>query len=79
MKRAFEIIATVGTWTDATTGKKVKRTLPIGAIYESGKGKLVVKIDAIPVSPDWSGWAQLRPCNREADSLPPAEETEAES
>ena len=65
MTRKFEIIVTVGTWTDPATGKKVKRTLPVGAIYESTGGKLVLRIDAIPVSPDWSGWAQLKPCTRE--------------
>jgi hypothetical protein len=68
MKRKFEILATVGTWTDSTTGKKNKRTVAVGSIYESTHGKLVMRIDAIPVSPDWSGWMQLKPCFPE---LPP--------
>lgn len=62
MTRKFEILATVATWTDATTGKKNKRTVAVGSIYESTHGKLVMRIDAVPVSPDWSGWMQLKPC-----------------
>lgn len=38
MTRKFEILATVGTWTDAATGKKHKRTVAVGAIYESSGG-----------------------------------------
>jgi hypothetical protein len=68
MKRKFEVIATVGNYTDQATGKKVKRTLPVGAIYESTNGKLVLRLDAIPVATEFSGWMQLRPCSPE---LPP--------
>ena len=68
MKRRYEVIATVGKWTDPDTKKPVKRSVAVGAIYESTGGKLVLRIDAIPVAPDWSGWMQLRPCTPD---LPP--------
>jgi len=68
MKRRYEVIATVGKWTHQDTKKPVKRSVAVGAIYESTGGKLVLRIDAIPVAPDWSGWMQLRPCSPE---MPP--------
>lgn len=68
MKRRYEVIATVGKWIDPDTKKQVKRSVAVGAIYESTGGKLVLRIDAIPVAPDWSGWMQLRPC---APEMPP--------
>lgn len=68
MKKRFDVIATVGNYTDKATGKKVKRTLPVGSIYESTGGKMVLRLDAIPVAKDYSGWMQLRPCSPE---LPP--------
>lgn len=68
MKRKFEVIATVGKYTDQTTGKKVKRTLPVGAIYESDGGKLVLRLDALPIASEFSGWMQVKPCTPD---LPP--------
>lgn len=65
MKRRFEVIATVGKFTDPDTGKPAKRTVAVGAIFESSGGKLVLRIDAVPVAPDWSGWMQLRPLTPE--------------
>jgi hypothetical protein len=79
MKRTHLVIATVGTWVDPATGRKVKRTLPVGALYESTGGKLVLRVDAIPTSPDWSGWMQVTPCapdlpagRRTSRGMPPA-------
>ncbi len=79
MTKKYECIATVGAWTDPATGKKNKRTVAVGSIYESSGGKLVLRIDAIPVSPDWSGWMQLKPCfpelppgRRASPGMPPA-------
>lgn len=61
-------MATVGTWKDPATGKEMKRQLEIGAIFESNRGRLVLKLDAVPVSSEWSGWVSLHPV---AASLPP--------
>lgn len=68
MIRKFQIVATVGSYIDKDTGKKVKRTLPIGGIYESSNGRLVMRLDAVPTQRDWSGWAALHP---EGEQLPP--------
>jgi hypothetical protein len=78
MKKTHDIVATVGEWTEPETGRKVKRTLPIGAVFLSSKGNQVVKLDAVPVG-SWSGWASLKPCaaplppgRRQPPGMPPA-------
>ena len=68
MRKTHSAMATVGTWKDPTTGKEMKRQLEIGAVFESNRGRLVLKIDAVPVSAEWSGWVSLKPC---APALPP--------
>jgi len=68
MKMKYTAVATIGEYTDKATGKKAKRTLPIGAVFESAGGRLVLKLDAVPVSADWSGWVALKPCNGQACS-----------
>lgn len=73
MTRKFEIVASVGSW-KSEDGKTHKRTLAIGAIFESKNGNLVARIDAMPTSPEWSGWLQLKPVSADAfpkGSLPP--------
>lgn len=67
MTKKFEIVASVGSW-KSEDGKKHKRTLAIGAIFESKNGHLVARIDAMPTSPEWSGWLQLKPVS--ADAFP---------
>lgn len=85
MIRKFEIVATVGEYTDKDTGRKVKRTLPIGGIYESSNGRLVMRLDAVPTQRDWSGWAALHPVGkplppgrRLPPGMPPAPEIQPE-
>lgn len=46
----------------------MKRQLEIGAIFESNRGRLVLKLDAVPVAAEWSGWVSLHPV---APALPP--------
>lgn len=67
MKKKFEAHATVSEWTDEA-GKKCKRTVQVGTVFESSQGRLVLKLEALPVSRDWSGWVSLKPC---APALPP--------
>ena len=61
MKKKFEAHATVSEWTD-DEGKKCKRTLHVGTVFESSAGRLVMKLDAVPTSRDWSGWLSLKSC-----------------
>lgn len=54
MKKKYDAVATVGKYT-AKDGTEKKRYLTVGTVFE-GDGKLSLKLDGVPVSPDWSGW-----------------------
>lgn len=67
MNKIADAVATIRQWTDEA-GTKHKATLIVGALFESSRGNQVLKLDALPVARDWSGWIALRPC---APTLPP--------
>ena len=54
MKKKYDAVATVGKYTK--DGVEKKRYLTVGAVFESDEGKLTLKLEGVPVSPDWSGW-----------------------
>ena len=54
-KRKYDAVATVGEYISAD-GEKKKRYMTIGTVFENEKGQLSMKLDGIPVTPDWSGW-----------------------
>jgi hypothetical protein len=68
MTKIFDAVATIRQWTDKDTGTKHKATLIVGAVFQSSKGNQVLKLDALPLARDWSGWVALKPC---APVLPP--------
>lgn len=55
MRKKYDAVATVGAYT-AKDGTEKKRYLTVGAVFENDKGNLSLKLDGMPVSPDWSGW-----------------------
>ena len=78
------MIATVSEWQDKQTGKRCRRTVPIGTVFEHPGGKLSAKLEMLPIFPGWSGFVALKPCSQiepvepeddgieeEADELPP--------
>ena len=77
MTKKFDAIATLGTYTDKATGKKVKRFLTVGTVFESPNGKLFMRLDALPVAADWSGFLSFRsapetPADEQPAPQPPA-------
>lgn len=70
MKRKFDAIATLGSYTDKATGKKVKRFHTCGTVFESPNGKLFMRLDALPVSTDWSGFLSFREISRNSTTEP---------
>jgi len=54
-KLVFDAVATVGEYTDKQ-GNKKKRYMTVGKVFESEGGGLSLKLDALPVVPEWSGW-----------------------
>ncbi len=61
MTREFTLHATTREWVDGE-GKKHKVRIEVGAIFRSKAGSFVVKLDAVPITKDWSGWLAAVPC-----------------
>jgi hypothetical protein len=78
MTRTHTLHATTREWTD-DSGTKHKVRIEVGAIFRSKAGRLVVKIDAFPITKDFSGWLATEPVTpamppgrRVSPGMPPA-------
>lgn len=69
MTRTHTLHATTREWTDGE-GRKHKHRIEVGAIFTSNKGRMVVKIDAIPITKEFSGWLAAEPST--PYGMPPA-------
>lgn len=50
-----KIVASVGKYTDKE-GNEKKRWQNVGTLFQGDDGNFSIKLDAVPVSPEWSGW-----------------------
>ena len=66
---SHDIVATVGSYLDSS-GQDKKRYQKVGAAFTDTEGRLSLKLDAIPCSPDWSGWLSLYPKTDRVDTPP---------
>lgn len=55
MKKLYDAVATIGKYT-TKDGTEKKRYLTVGAVFENDKGQMALKLDALPTTPEWSGW-----------------------
>jgi len=63
-------VATVGEYTDRE-GNKKKRYMNVGTVFQNDEGQLSMKLDAIPISKEWSGFINFYPPkDRTVDSTP---------
>ena len=60
-----DIVATLGEYT-AADGSKKKRYHTCGKAFTNDKGQVSLKLDALPCSPEWSGWLSLYPVRDDA-------------
>lgn len=79
MTKKYDAVATVGSYNDRETGQPKKRYQTVGAVFEDEQGRLSLKLEAIPLSKEWSGWLSFyeprqpgQPSAR--SSAPPAQE-----
>ena len=85
-----DIVATLGEY-KAADGTKKKRYHTCGKAFTNDQGQISLKIDAMPCSPEWSGWLSLypvqeqpaarqdpRPAQRSMPPPPPVEDSEAD-
>jgi len=70
-RRTHDVVAAVGTYKDRD-GKEKKRYLNCGSAFTDDEGRISIKLDAVPVSPDWSGWLSLYPVERRDAPQAPA-------
>lgn len=54
-KKIFDAVATIGKYTNKN-GEEKKRYLTVGAVFKNDAGAMSLKLDALPTTPDWSGW-----------------------
>lgn len=59
-----DVTATIGEYTDNQTGEKKKRYLTVGKGFTDDQGRISLKLEAVPVGPEWSGWLSLYPADR---------------
>ena len=70
MNYVKDVIATVGEY-KTREGEIKKRYQKCGAMFEGEDGRQSIKLDAIPVSPEWSGWFSLfEPRDKQAAPAP---------
>ena len=58
-RRTHDLVATIGTYEDRQTGEKKKRYQNVGSAFTGEDGRMSLKLDAVPVGPEWSGWISL--------------------
>ena len=54
-KKKYDVVATVGKYTNAS-GEEKSRFMKCGVVLEGDDGRMSMKLEAIPVTPEWSGW-----------------------
>jgi hypothetical protein len=65
-----DIVATLGEYT-AADGTKKKRYHTCGKAFTNDKGQVSLKLDALPCSPEWSGWLSLYPVKTDEQRADP--------
>lgn len=55
MKRIKKAVATVGKYTDRN-GQEKNRYLTVGGMFKRDDGSVCMKLDTVPVGPDFNGW-----------------------
>ena len=57
----YDAVATTGKYKDKQTGEEKKQYTKVGTVIESEDGRLSLKLDVIPVGPNWSGYISFYP------------------
>jgi hypothetical protein len=63
-KATHDIVATTGEYTDRATGEKKKRYTKCGTAFQDEQVRISLKLETVPVGPNWSGWLSLYPIER---------------
>jgi hypothetical protein len=72
-KKTHDVVATVGEY--ESQGEKKKRYVNCGSAFTNDQGQISIKLDTVPVSPQWSGWLSLY-VPKDRDSRPAQKPTQ---
>jgi hypothetical protein len=65
-RKTHDAVATVGTYNDRN-GNEKKRYVNVGSVFTDDDGRQSLKLDSVPVGPEWSGWVSFyEPKERES-------------
>jgi hypothetical protein len=65
-RKTHDAVATVGTYKDRN-GNEKKRYINVGSVFTDDDGRQSLKLDSVPVGPEWSGWVSFyEPKERES-------------
>lgn len=73
--RTHDVSATIGEYTNGQ-GEKKKRYINVGSAFTDEQGRISIKMDAVPVSPEWSGWLSLYPVKERDGQQAPRQQTQ---
>ena len=62
-RKTHDLVATIGTYKDRD-GNEKKRYLTCGVVLTDDEGRMSIKQDCVPVSPEWGGWYSLYPADK---------------
>ena len=71
MKQFKKVVATVGKYTDAN-GKEKNRYVTVGRAFIREDKRVSIKVDSMPVGPEFSGWLNLYDLDEDRQGQAPA-------
>lgn len=73
MRKTHDLAASAGEYTNSH-GEKKKRWVNVGAMFQGDDGRISIKLEAMPVGPEWSGWFSAFPVDRNREPSRPADD-----
>ena len=77
-KKTHDVVATVGEY-KTQSGETKKRYVNCGSAFTNDDGNISIKLDTVPVGPDWSGWLSLYAPKDRQESRPAARQAPAKT
>jgi len=71
MKQFKKVVATVGKYTDAN-GQEKNRYVTVGRAFIRDDKSVSIKVDSMPVGPEFSGWLNLYDLDEDRQAAPKA-------
>ena len=71
MKQFKKVVATVGKYTDAN-GQEKNRYVTVGRAFIRDDKSVSIKVDSMPVGPEFSGWLNLYDLDEDRQGQAPA-------